>query len=41
MNDLLAIDSNNSTKNAQTGVDADDKKKKKKTDVRKHKKKSG
>jgi hypothetical protein len=32
MNDLLAIDSN---KNALAGVDAEDKKKKKKTDVRK------
>ncbi len=41
MNDLLAIDSNNSTKHAQTGVDGDEKKKRKKTDVRKNKKKSG
>ena len=41
MNDLLAIDSNNSTKNPQAGVDGEDKKKRKKTDVRKNKKKSG
>jgi len=41
MNDLLAIDSNNSTKNSQAGVDGEDKKKRKKTDVRKNKKKSG
>jgi len=40
MNDLLAIDSNSSNRNALSGVDAEDKKKKKKTsDVRKQKKK--